>query len=92
MMDFDAYSADYWTRYTIGGGLKIGDEPADNYLRAQIVSSLPMDKDSKEDRNKLMSAGEGMWEEYKEPTQKILRAIIDQKYGPKPAAPAEASA
>jgi hypothetical protein len=31
MMDFDVYSADYWTRYTIGDGV---GEMADNYVRA----------------------------------------------------------
>ena len=64
MMDFDAYSADYWTRYTIGGGLEKDGEPADNYIRAQIVSNLSMDDDSVTARKNLMAAGMGMWKEF----------------------------
>jgi hypothetical protein len=82
MMDFDAYSADYWTRYTIGEGV---GEDSDNYVRAQIVSSLSMDDDSPTARKNLMAAGERMWKDFEVPIKKIMREIIDQKYGPKTA-------
>ena len=78
MMDFDAYSADYWTRYTIGDYKK-------NYVRAQIVSSLSMDDDSDKAIIALKAAGEGMWTKFKDEIEPILREIIDQKYGPKSA-------
>jgi len=50
MMDFDAYSADYWTRYTIG-------DWSNNYIRAQIVSKLSMDDDSASAIANLKAAG-----------------------------------
>ena len=50
MMDFDAYSADYWTRYTIHDWHK-------NYIRAQIVSKLSMDDDSASAIANLKAAG-----------------------------------
>lgn len=46
----DAYSADYWTRYTIG-------DYENNYVRAQIVSNLSMDKDAPSDILNLKKAG-----------------------------------
>jgi hypothetical protein len=76
MMDFDAYSADYWTRYTIGDYEK-------NYIRAQIVSSLSMDDDSDAAITNLKAAGATMWSKFKDPIESILREIIDQKYKPK---------
>ena len=75
MMDFDAYSADYWTRYTIG-------DYQDNYVRAQIVSSLSMDDDSPEAIADLKAAGMKLWTEFEAPIKKVLMEIIDQKYGP----------
>jgi len=79
MMDFDAYSADYWTRYTIGNKEK-------NYIRAQIVSNLSMDDDTPKAITNLKAAGADMWNEFKEPIKSILREIIDQKYKPAPTA------
>jgi len=57
MMDFDAYSADYWSRYTIG-------DYENNYVRAQIVSNLSMDDDSKTAIKNLKAAGMGMWHDF----------------------------
>lgn len=70
MMDFDAYSADYWTRYTVGDYEK-------NYVRAQIVSNLSMDDDSDAAIAKLKAAGGEMWSKFKEPIEAVLREIID---------------
>ena len=76
MMDFDAYSADYWTRYTIG-------DYENNYVRAQIVSNLSMDDDSPKAIQNLKDAGADMWKLFGTDIEKVLREIIDQKYGPK---------
>lgn len=69
MMDFDAYSADYWVRYSV-------PNKKNDYIRAQIVSNLSMDDDSPTAIKNLKAAGMEMWDEFKDPIKNIIREII----------------
>ena len=50
MMNMDSYSAEYWTKYTVG-------DKDNNFVRAQVETNLAMDNISKKSITDLKAAG-----------------------------------
>ena len=52
------------------------------YLRMQTVTDLGMDKVDPESIEKLQNAGKQMWDDNKIQAKKMIRTIVDERFGP----------
>lgn len=77
MMNMDAYASDY---YLLNEFAENGQEA--NYLRMQTTSNVGMDKIDKANIDQLKLDGARLYEENKTKLEAMIRAILDENYGP----------
>ena len=56
MMNIETYTADWYLKYSV-------EDPENNYIRAQTISEVGMDKIDKKSIANLLTDGQKLWDE-----------------------------
>lgn len=77
MMNMDSYTAHYYLKNEY-----FADNMSEDYLRLQTSSNIGMDKVDKKSIDGLIADGQKLYNENKDVLEKMIRTIIDERWGP----------